>query len=154
MENYSNVSDFGPFMAVMGGFFFVLLIILIVGYVLMALGLMGMANKKNLENTWMAWVPVANMWLLGQLIETIDFGENKIPNASIILVVGSFISFVPVVGTILSLAFLVVLYASYYKLYKMFAPGKEVLYLVLSIVVGISMPVILFIIRNNDPVEV
>jgi hypothetical protein len=34
-------------------------------YVLMALGLYTIAKSRNLKNPWLAWVPVANMWLLG-----------------------------------------------------------------------------------------
>ena len=35
------------------------------GYVLLALGLFTIAKRRKLQNAWMAWVPVLNLWLLG-----------------------------------------------------------------------------------------
>ena len=34
-------------------------------YVLMALGLYTIAKKRNIKNPWLAWIPVADLWLLG-----------------------------------------------------------------------------------------
>lgn len=37
----------------------------VAGYVLLALGLFAIAKRRRLQNAWMAWVPVLNLWLLG-----------------------------------------------------------------------------------------
>jgi hypothetical protein len=37
----------------------------VAGYVLLALGLFTIAKRRKLQNAWMAWVPVLNLWLLG-----------------------------------------------------------------------------------------
>ena len=34
-------------------------------YVFMALGLYTIARKRNLKSPWLAWIPVADLWLLG-----------------------------------------------------------------------------------------
>ena len=34
-------------------------------YILMALGLYAIAKKRDLKNPWLAWIPVADLWLLG-----------------------------------------------------------------------------------------
>ncbi len=40
-------------------------ILAIVGYVLGALGLYTIAKRRGINNPWLAWVPVADMWVLG-----------------------------------------------------------------------------------------
>ena len=39
----------------------------IVGYVFLALGLYAIAQRRGLPNPWLAWIPVANVWLLGSI---------------------------------------------------------------------------------------
>lgn len=144
--------------AMFAGLGIILVIGLIVGiafYVLMALGLYRMAENKGIDNPWLAWVPIGNLWVLGAIVETIDLGDRKFDNAGIILVVGAFVGMIPLIGTLLALAYLVVTYFVYFKLFKMYAPGKEVMYLVLSIIFsGIALPIIIFMIKDNTPVEV
>ena len=36
-------------------------------YVFSALGLYTMAQRRDLRNPWLAWIPVANVWILGSL---------------------------------------------------------------------------------------
>ena len=36
-------------------------------YIFMALGLYTIAKKRNLKNPWLAWIPVADLWLLGSI---------------------------------------------------------------------------------------
>lgn len=50
--------------AVAGGIFLVLIVIIIVLYVYSALCLFFIAKKTSTEPAWMAWVPIANMFLM------------------------------------------------------------------------------------------
>ena len=143
----------------LGAFLFVFLIIGIVFYCLMAYGLMTMAKNKGIENAWLAWIPISNYYILGQLIKTIDFGTSKFENAPMILLIGGvailLLSRIPVLGYLLTIAFYIVLFAALYKLYKLYKPGSEVLYLVLSIIFpGIAASIIIFTLKDNEPVEV
>lgn len=146
------------FLIALGAFLFVLFAIGVVFYCLMAVGLMTMAKKRGIENPWLAWIPIGNYYILGQLIGTIDFGDTKIENAPMVLLFGGIgvilLLYVPVIGGLLLLAFVVLFAAALYKLYLLYKPGSEVLYLVLSIIFpGIAMGIIIFNIRNNDVVE-
>ena len=38
-----------------------------VWYVLQSLGLYTIAERRGIRNPWLAWVPVANMWVLGSI---------------------------------------------------------------------------------------
>ena len=52
----------------------------IVSYVLTALALYTIAKRRGLNNPWMAWIPVANLWLLGSISDQYRYvarGEVK-----------------------------------------------------------------------------
>lgn len=56
-----------PGMAMMGAFFVVWLIVMLAFYVYFALALMFIAKKKNVKNAWLAWIPIANVYLMTQV---------------------------------------------------------------------------------------
>ena len=43
-------------------------------YILFSLGLMGLAKRAGVKNAWLAWIPVANVYILG---DTADHLEEK-----------------------------------------------------------------------------
>lgn len=141
MDSYEML---GGLIAMLGGLVFVFFILAIALYVLMGLSLMTMAKNKGIENPWLAFVPVGNMWIIGKIIETIELGEKKFENAALILTVGCFVSIVPIIGSLLALVYMVVVYISLFKLYKMYAPENATLYLILTIFVGVAMPFIFY----------
>ena len=50
------------------------------GYVLMALGMYTIAKRRGIRHAWLAWVPVANLWLLGCVsdqYQQVVFGKQK-----------------------------------------------------------------------------
>ena len=52
----------------------------IAGYVLTALALYTIARRRGLKNPWLAWIPVADCWLLGSLSDQYRYvvkGEHK-----------------------------------------------------------------------------
>lgn len=52
----------------------------VAAYVLMALALQTIARRRGLNKPWLAWIPVANVWLLGSLSDQYCYvvkGENK-----------------------------------------------------------------------------
>ncbi|PKM65301.1 MAG: hypothetical protein CVU95_15980 [Firmicutes bacterium HGW-Firmicutes-2] len=149
----------GAFLALFGGFIFIFLLIGIANYVLMAIGLMKMAQNQGIENPWLAWVPVGNLYIIGKLIRTIEFGANKYEKAELILLIGFaatvVLGAIPLIGTLISLAYMVLSLMCMFKLYKMYAAESATLFLILSIVFAIIAPgIILFKIKDNTPVEV
>jgi len=147
------------FLAIFGGFIFIMLLVVLAGYVLTSLGLMTMAKNKGIENPWLAWIPIGNMWILGQIIVTVDFGGNKYDNAGMILAVGclasALLGAIPVIGQLISLAFLILSIMCLYKLYKMYSGDNAVMYLVLSIIFNaIAIGVILYKLKDVTPTAV
>lgn len=49
-------------------------------FVLQGVGLRMMAKKQNIKKSWLAFVPFANIWLLGKLAGTAEFFGQKIKN--------------------------------------------------------------------------
>ncbi|MBQ4641750.1 MAG: hypothetical protein IJB47_03970 [Oscillospiraceae bacterium] len=39
----------------------------ILSYVLLSMGLYKIANRRQIRNSWLAWIPVGNMWILGSI---------------------------------------------------------------------------------------
>ena len=42
-------------------------IIFLIFYVLKSIGLMTMAANKGIENAWLAWIPVADLYIAGSI---------------------------------------------------------------------------------------
>ena len=81
-------------------FLLVALVIAVVFFVVQAIGLYMIAKGQGRPNAWMAWVPLANLYLMGMMVED-RYGQNMkyiYPLAAVTGIVGGFI---PVVGTLL-----------------------------------------------------
>lgn len=163
-------------------------------YVLTALALYTIAKRRGLKNPWLAWIPIADCWLLGSLSDQYRYvvhGEHKskrkillffrilmtviyvflfgllaklclhafggvmrgtmpdtlmlqiLHQAANLLIVG-----LPLIGV--AIAYAVFRYMALYDIYKSLDPANCVLFLVLSILFGITEPFFLFFSRNRD----
>ncbi len=131
---------------------FVLVPLFIAAYILLSIGLFTMAKKRNVENAWIAFIPIfGHLYMLGKLVTPLKFGETEIPNPPIFLLVGAIVSivlnFIPLIGQLISLAFFVLVLFAFYRLYEMYSENA-LLYTILS-VIGLS-PIFVFILRNKD----
>lgn len=140
----------------LGGIFIVLmflgLIIGIILYLVQAFGLYGMAQKAGLENAWLAFVPVANFYLMGKLIKQIKVSKYVIPSAEIVLPVALVVLLVlgrvSVIGNLINLCVFLLLLAGYYNLYLLYRPKDAVMFTVFSIPV-VTVPFFIFMMRND-----
>ena len=166
----------------------------IASYVLTALALYTIARRRGLRNPWLAWLPVADSWLLGSLSDQYRYvvkGEHK-SKRKILLFFRIVIAFMwislmgllvnlcfhavgnafwgtmtedrvfqilhqalnllvvllPLIG--ISIAYAVFRYMALYDLYKSLDPANCVLFLVLSVLFGVTEPFFLFFSRNKD----
>lgn len=166
----------------------------IAAYVLSALALYTIARRRGLRSPWMAWVPVANSWIIGSISDQYRYvvrGENRSKRKS--LVVLSILSAVFTIALVVlfvvlvvsaanngmrgvseqemlsdlfgllmamlglclplaavAIAFAVIRYMALFDIYRSLDPSNSVMYLVLSIVVGVTEPFFLFFNRNKD----
>ena len=123
-------------------------------YILSALGLHTMSKNYGLKHAWIAWIPICQWYLIGELINDKIFG---ISNAKWILVltpiivtfICSFISNAYVVG-ILQFCVYLLEAAAYYKLFQIYKPDSAVLYLISGIIISPLLGLWVFLIRNNQ----
>ena len=59
-------------MAASIGFMLVFFVIFIAFYVLKSIGLMTLAANKGIENAWLAWIPVADLYIMGSIVGEMD----------------------------------------------------------------------------------
>ena len=53
----------------------------IVCYILQSYGLYTIANRRGIRNSWLAWVPVGNVWILGNIADQYQYvAKGKIKN--------------------------------------------------------------------------
>lgn len=166
-------------------------------YVLCALALYTIAERRGIKKAWLAWVPVVNVWILGSLSDQYRYvvrGEVKsrrkvlltVNILSLILSIASvvrvavsavlaisglaqgigeqalldtllngllsgLIFYIPTL--ILSVVGLIFEILALYDVYSSCEPANNVLYLVLSVIPGISQitkPLFLFLCQDKD----
>ena len=118
---------------------FAVLVFAAATYVLRSIGLYTMAKNRGIENAWLAWVPVGNSWLLGQIADEVNSRQGKKTNYSLILLVltavtaaGGFslvlLPFSALLSAPLSLAASVVYFIALYDVYQDYAPKNAVFF--------------------------
>ena len=162
-------------MAAVYGFIAIVGIVL---YILQAVALQTIANRRGIAHSWLAWIPVGNMWILGCISDQYQaVVKNKTTNrrgtlmglyiASLLLAViymifavgfalsqnfaflgGFLITFLAILAV--SIAFSVFGYMSYFDFYRSADPDNAVLYLVLSIFVSVTAPFLIFLCGKKD----
>lgn len=167
----------------------------IAAYVLTALALYTMAQRRGLNRPWLAWIPVVNCWIVGSLSDQYRYVvKDEIKSKRKVLLILRLIMAVlgtamtavalamvfsvvgtamrggvseeqmvqailgPAVGIVgmclplagVSIAYAILRYMALYDIYRSMDPANCVLYLVLSILFGVTEPFFLFFNRNKD----
>lgn len=152
----------------------------ILSYVLTSLGMYTIAKRRGIYNAWLSWIPVGSVWIMGSISDQYQYVvKGKVCNRRKVLLglsIATVLMIVPVIfGAILAatgtvgagagmaiilLAYLamvvltiILMVFEYIALYDLFAscnPSNAVLYLVLTIFVGVVLPFFVFSCRNKD----
>ncbi len=166
----------------------------IASYVLTALALYTVAQRRGLNRPWLAWIPVINCWIVGSLSDQYRYVvKGQIKSKRKVLLVLNMLTLAvsiamgvvgivmtvntvggviggasesqmmeavlgPVVGILglclplagLAIAFAVIRFMALYDIYRSMDPVNCVLFLVLSILFGVTEPFFLFFNRNKD----
>ncbi len=166
----------------------------IVGYVLTALALYTVAQRRGIKNAWLSWVPVVNCWIIGSLSDQYRYVvKGEVKNKRKILLILNIVSWIvsmamiavlvvmvvgvtnqaisgaaeeemleavfgPLMGILglclpmagIGIATAVIRYMAMYDIYTSCTPKNNVIFLVLSIIFGITEPFFLFFTRNMD----
>ncbi|MAG91700.1 hypothetical protein CMO83_03425 [Candidatus Woesearchaeota archaeon] len=85
-----NLDVYGPLFAIFGIFFLFLIIIGIALYIYFAIALMTIAKNTKTKHGWLAFIPIANIYLMTQI--------GKLPGW---YTFGILLAFIPILGPIL-----------------------------------------------------
>lgn len=145
------------FFAFLGIFLIIPLLIAIAIYVLMAIGLSTLAANAGIENPWLAWIPIANLYILGKLIPKLSISSYVIPNHELVLpcatIVAIILGSLPFIGMLISLANFVLLIFAVYNLFKRYTKDSALIYTIVGFVTcGIMVSVFIYMIRNEKPI--
>lgn len=140
------------FLSLLGGMGVFAFIIGVVFYVLKSIGLMTLAANKGMENTWLAWIPVADLYVMGAIVDKMNFFGFQFTNLGlwvpVIFLGGGLLGAIPVLGWLLMIFVFVFAVVFIYNLFNMYTPNA-ILFTVLSVFLGL-FAIFLFVIRNNE----
>lgn len=128
-------------------------------YLLLAYAYYRMAKNRGLPHAWAAWIPIAQLYLLGMLIDRrVYFGSAKISNAHVLLPIGFIlvpaVAFIPIIGYLYGVAYTIYAFAAHYRLYRLYGTSNQALvFLILSIIFPVTEPFFVFVLRNKPSVE-
>lgn len=152
----SETADIGTFLAAMAGLGVFFLLVFIVLWVLKSIGLAQMAKNKGIENEWLAWLPIADLYIMGALVEEISIFNIKISNLGLwfpmICLIGVVLSGIPFLGLVISLALLIFQIVFMFNFFKMYS-SQAALFTVLSILLAFLFPIFVFFLRNNPIID-
>jgi len=129
--------------AMMGSMILVVIITAIALYVLSSLGLMKIAQSKGVENAWLAWIPVGNLYIMGKAVGPFKLIVD-ISKPEIILPVLSLCGIIPLIGILFSIAVVILYYGALYNIYSQYKGESATVMLILSIVLFFMGPIYLF----------
>ncbi len=182
--------DFDGATVLSGGFAVVLIVIYlliafasmalsIVSYVLQSIGLYSIAERRGIHHSWLAWIPLGNLWVLGSISDQYQYvAKGKIKNRRksmlwlsvaiiavyliwvVFLVLSMFSNddfltvFIILIGIIglmvTAIVLTIVQYMAYYDLFVSCNRENAALYLVLGILVSVTLPFLVFASRKKD----
>lgn len=150
MNDYTAMAGL---MAIFGIFFVFIAGIALVTYILSAIGLYTMAVNRNIENPWLAWIPIVQLYIVGKLIGELKVINYDVPQPEIVLPISAIVaavgSGIPVIGFFITIACTVIYFFALYRLFYLYKPDKAQLYIILSIVLPFMGPVFMFMLRNE-----
>ena len=136
------------------------LFIFIVLYIFESIALYTIAKNRGIKNAFLSFIPVAEYYILGKVYDDISATMNKKTGYAARMVVMGYAGGISVPFLILAIPFVLVQIGctvalliftliSLYAVYKEYVPSNAVLFLVLSVIIPVTMPFLLFSIRNK-----
>ena len=149
--------SFSGLLALGGLVIIILVLVSIVLYVLFAFGLFKMAKKEKIEFCWLAFVPVAQLYVIGKLIKELKLFKYVIPRHELVLPIAPLVYMilaqVPLIGFLLWIATAVLEVAALYYLYKRYKGNSSIIMTVLSVVLFFMGPIFIFNMRDATPLD-
>lgn len=137
------------FLGAFGVFVIFVFIIPISVYIINALALMKIAEGRGNDKGWLAWVPLANSFVIPMLIED-DVHESLRGKFMIVYGVAMALTLIPFIGFLFVIVLVVLAYYAFYVLVNQYTNSGTAYLLISIFTVGLAMPILLFRIRNRE----
>lgn len=136
------------------GTFFVLLILFLLVYLFGAIGLYSMAKRANINNEWLAFIPIGNAYIVGELIDErlkwFTVGSSGGIKLLIICIGAIVLNLIPVIGNIVAILVGIFWIVVYYWLFEKYSESATLLTIVNVITGGLAGAFIIFALRNKE----
>jgi hypothetical protein len=134
----------------------IVIVILIIAYLSNSFGLRNMAKKLKIRNSWVAWVPFFNVYLIGKIAgDQVVIFNKVLPKLGRTLLIGLLLVFIfssiPFAGLIMIIAYSIVYLTALNKVYKIFDKEHAVTFIVLSIILEITASFFIFFASRHEP---
>lgn len=135
-------------------FFICILIITFPAYLMLSHGIKKMADNRNIQRSWCAWLPGVNTYLLGKLASD-DSEDNKGSRGKTFFIITIFaivLSLIPftALNLIVMSVYFIYFYYIIFNILKKYTQSA-VMHLILSIIVPYYLPILVFIKRKEKP---
>ena len=148
----NETAGIGAFLAAVAGLGIIILVIVAGLWILKSIGLSQMAKNRGIENEWLAWLPVADLYIMGKIVEEMNLIGIQINNLGlwfpVISLLGGLLSSIPILGIILFIGILIFQIAFIYKLFSLYT-DQATIYTVLCVFFAFLWPIFIFSLRNN-----
>lgn len=142
-------SDIGMILGTISIILILAIISIVALYLLRAIGLYIMSKKEGKDFAWLAFVPFGCFFTYGFITGKTKIFGVEVDHPWFLLPALLLSSTMPYVGCFSSILFILVYYAMLYRVYQTRIPNFAAVLLILSILVPILPPIILFAIRNK-----
>lgn len=144
--------DWSSITAILGTISIILIltvIFLIALYLLKSIGLYTMAKKNGKDFAWLAFIPFGCLFTYGFITGKTKIYGIELDHPEFVLPALMLSSCLPLVGPIGTILFVLAYFAMLYRVYQAKTPNFAVVLLILSIVIPLLSPIVLFAIRNK-----
>lgn len=120
-----------------GMFVLIMFTLMVISYIPFSLGIYRMALKTGVKNPWLAWIPLANGYVIGKIIKTLRIGNYQVPRPEITLALAPalmlLVGRIPIVGSLYGLALGLLYLMATYRLFLLFKRDSALLFTLLCL---------------------
>jgi hypothetical protein len=144
--------DWSSITAILGTISIILIltiIFLVSLYLIKSIGLYTMSKKQSRDFAWLAFVPFGCLFTYGFITGKTKIYGIEIEHPEYLLPALLVTSCMPYVGCIGTILFILAYFAMLYRVYQTRTPNFAVVLLILSIILPLLSPIVIFTIRNK-----
>ncbi|AQS58173.1 hypothetical protein [Desulforamulus ferrireducens] len=124
-------------------------------YLLFSYGLYKLADRADVENSWLAFIPLVQYYTMGKVIKELKIGSWTVPYLPWVLLLAPFayciLAQIPIINTIISVLYVLFYIIVTYTLFKKYSHHALIM-TIIGFFLPFMYPIFVFAIRNNHPI--